>query len=103
MRFALVSDVHGNLAALRAVESALAREGPFDRVVVAGDHLQGGPRPLEVWQILNGDDWVLLRGNEDEGLVAGEAAVFEGKAEFRNAFVAGTAWTRAVVGPTVLD
>ncbi len=103
MRFALFSDTHGNLAALRSVESALEREGPFDRVVVAGDHLQGGPRPVEVWDQLNRHGWVLLRGNEDEALVTDDAQGFLGRAEYRAAFLAGNAWTRARIGSTVLD
>jgi predicted phosphodiesterase len=103
MRFALFSDVHGNLAALRAVQAALEREGPFDRVVVAGDHLQGGPRPREVWELLNRHGWILLRGNEDEALVAGAAAEFQGREEYRAAFLAGNAWTRSQLAPNALD
>src|SRR5690242_13865073 len=47
-RIAIFSDVHGNLAGLRAVAAALERVKALDHVVVAGDLLQGGPRPAEV-------------------------------------------------------
>ncbi|MDQ3701777.1 MAG: metallophosphoesterase, partial [Chloroflexota bacterium] len=70
VRIALLSDVHGNLSGLRAVATALGEEAPFQHVVVAGDHLQGGPRPLEVWEELQNLGWTLVRGNEDESLVA---------------------------------
>jgi hypothetical protein len=51
MRLALLADVHGNLAALRAVatavEASAASESPFDHVIVAGDLMQGGPSPRD--------------------------------------------------------
>src|SRR5690349_23484706 len=46
-RLALLSDVHGNLAALTAVRAALKKERP-DAVVVAGDHALNGPDPAGV-------------------------------------------------------
>jgi predicted phosphodiesterase len=90
------------LAALRAVRSSLQRENPCDQVVVAGDHLQGGPRPREVWDALRREGWILLRGNEDEALVTGDPDAYQGRAEFRSAFLAGNEWTRAQVGEKVL-
>jgi predicted phosphodiesterase len=102
VRFALLSDVHGNLAGLRAVKSALEREGTFDQIVVAGDHLQGGPRPREVWDALRRERWILLRGNEDEALVTGDPGDYRGRAEYRTAFLAGNVWTRAQVGQKIL-
>jgi putative phosphoesterase len=103
VRFALFSDVHGNLAALRAVKAALEREEPLDWIVVAGDHLQGGPRPREVWDTLRRERWVLLRGNEDEALASGDPDDYHGRAEYRSAFLAGNAWTRAQVGDVILS
>jgi putative phosphoesterase len=102
MRIALFSDVHGNLAGLRAVAAALEREEPVDYVVVAGDHLQGGPRPREVWSLLRSRGWVLVRGNEDEGLTvpSNEARAPE---RYRTAFAAQHAWTRARLGPEILQ
>ena len=68
VKVGLLSDVHGNLAGLRAVAAALAREGPLDAVVVAGDHVGAGPRPREVWEELGCLGWTLVRGNDDEEL-----------------------------------
>src|SRR5262252_2397261 len=92
MRIALFSDVHGNLAGLRAVAVALEREEPVDYVVVAGDHLQGGPRPREVWSLLRSRGWVLVRGNEDRA-----------PERYRAAFASQHAWTRARLGPEILQ
>jgi predicted phosphodiesterase len=69
VRIGLLADVHGNLAALRAVANGLDREGAVDHVVVAGDLLWGGPRAREVWELLNERGWKLVRGNADENLV----------------------------------
>lgn len=103
IRIAIFSDVHGNLAGLREVAAALDREQPLDHVVVAGDHLQGGPRPIEVWDLLNAKGWVLVRGNEDEALCAEDPLGDHWTSPYRGAFYAGVMWTRARVGPEVLD
>jgi predicted phosphodiesterase len=107
MRIGLLSDVHGNLAALRAVAAALDREDALDHVVVAGDLLEGGPRPREVWALLRERGWALVRGNEDEAL--SDAAMVEARRaaddplmRFSDAAIAQLAWSRAVLGATIL-
>src|SRR5205823_11284855 len=102
-RVAIFSDVHGNLAALRAVSAALSRLKTLDQVVVAGDHLQGGPRPAEVWELLVSRGWTLIRGNEDESLVADPYAAYQGQPQFRAAFLSGIAWARKQVNQNVLN
>jgi predicted phosphodiesterase len=92
-RIALFSDVHGNLAALRAVAAALDQESRTDHVVVAGDLLQGGPHPLEVWQMLRSQSWTLIRGNEDEALLPEDPPDLAGA--YRHAFKSSVAWTRS--------
>jgi predicted phosphodiesterase len=103
MRIALFSDIHGNLAGLLAVATALKDEEPLDHVVVAGDHLQGGPRPREVWEFLTASGWTLIRGNEDDSLVHDEQADRRHPANYKQAFQAQIAWTRARLGPDVLS
>lgn len=103
LRFALMSDVHGNLAALRAVAACLADEGPLDHVVVAGDHLQAGAHPGEVWDFLTGRGWVLIRGNEDDSLLDDTLPSDRLPAAYRNAFLSGRDWTRGQVGTAVLE
>ncbi len=102
VRFGLFSDVHGNLAGLRAVFAALDREGPLDYVVAAGDHLQGGPRPREVWEALGERGCILIRGNEDLALLSDESDVYRAQSPYRSAFEKGLAWTRARIGPDLL-
>ena len=101
MRIGLLSDVHGNLAGLRAVVDALEREGPLDWVVVAGDHLQGGPRPREVWDTLAASPWVLIQGNEDIALA--EPRLASTGTGYHEQSLRQLAWSRAAIGPTILQ
>ena len=43
---AVIADIHGNVAALNAVIEDLQSQ-PYDRLVVAGDLVLNGPRPVE--------------------------------------------------------
>jgi predicted phosphodiesterase len=103
MRIGLLSDVHGNLAGLRAVAAALRAEGRLDAVCVAGDHLGGGPRPVEVWDELRASGWCLLRGDCDESLARDEWCDPDVRPAYRRAAAAFHAWTRALVGPAALE
>ena len=88
MKIAAVYDVHGNLAALKAVVEQIADEG-IDRIVLGGDYAWG-PMPAEsvaLVQKLEAEGAVAIRGNADrevaswagelEGLDADTAAVNE--------------------------
>lgn len=69
MRIASLSDVHGNLPALRAVLAEIEREG-VDLVVLGGDHA-AGPFPAETLDLLIGlgERARFIRGNADRELV----------------------------------
>lgn len=65
MRIAVVSDIHGNLAALEAVVADMRRRGT-DRVVNLGDSCSGPLLPQETAQYLMAQtDWVHLAGNHE--------------------------------------
>jgi predicted phosphodiesterase len=66
-RLAVLSDVHGNLAALEAVRKAIKREKP-DAVIVAGDHVMNGPDPAGVVDALREMETsgaTIVQGNTD--------------------------------------
>jgi predicted phosphodiesterase len=66
-RLAVLSDVHGNLAALEAVRKAIKREKP-DAVIVAGDHVMNGPDPAGVVDALRDMETsgaTIVQGNTD--------------------------------------
>ena len=72
MRTALVSDIHGNGVALRAVLDDLDRQ-EIDRVVCLGDVAQGGPEPVEVLDAVRDRDWRVVMGNADAFLLDPES------------------------------
>lgn len=65
MRIAIISDVHGSLAALEAVVADLDRESP-DLIAHAGDLALSGPRPGEVVDLIRSLKWQGVVGNTDE-------------------------------------
>lgn len=71
MRIAVISDIHGNLAALEAVvDDFKARRA--DKVVVLGDVAFGGPRSRECLEfVLDLQPAAFILGNTDEWLTAG--------------------------------
>jgi len=68
MPLALVSDIHGNDAALAAVVAELERLR-IERVVCLGDVAQGGPQPAEVLDRLAALGWPVILGNADAFLL----------------------------------
>jgi predicted phosphodiesterase len=69
MRLALLSDIHGNLAALEAVTTDLRRRG-VDRVVNLGDSVSGPLLPRETAAFLMAEGWLSLAGNHERQLLA---------------------------------
>jgi predicted phosphodiesterase len=66
-RVAVLSDVHGNLAALEAVQKALKKEKP-DAVIVAGDHALNGPDPagvIDALREMEASGATIVQGNTD--------------------------------------
>ncbi len=65
MRLAVMSDVHGNLPALKAVLGDL-QQYEIDGIIVAGD-LVGGPQAVETTRLLRSLGSLMIRGNADSG------------------------------------
>lgn len=68
MRIALLSDIHGNLAALEAVVEDLRRRS-VDRVVNLGDLVSGPLLPLETARYLMAEGWLTIAGNHERQLL----------------------------------
>jgi predicted phosphodiesterase len=62
MRLAVLSDIHGNLAALEAVVADFGRRA-IDGVINLGDSLSGPLLPLETARFLMSRTWVHLADN----------------------------------------
>ena len=91
-RVALISDVHGNLPALRAVLEDVERAGP-DETWCLGDLVGYGARPDECVELAAGRCHLSLAGNHD--LAALDRLDLR---EFSPAAAAAAAWTRARLG-----
>ena len=63
-RTAILSDVHGNAVALRALLAELDGEG-IGRAVCLGDVCQGGPEPEACVDLLSARGWPVVLGNAD--------------------------------------
>ena len=64
MRLAVLSDIHGNLAALEAVIGHAARSH-LDGFVVVGDIVVGAPDSLACWERVKALGCPILRGNHE--------------------------------------
>ena len=64
MRIAVVTDIHGNLAALQAVVQDLQRRG-VDQVINLGDSVSGPLLPLQTARYLMASGWLHLAGNHE--------------------------------------
>lgn len=67
-RLAILSDIHGNLAALEAVIDDTRRRG-VTGIVNLGDSLSGPLLPLETARFLMAQDWPQLAGNHERQLL----------------------------------
>jgi predicted phosphodiesterase len=67
MRLAIISDIHGNLQALKAVWTDLEAQRP-DRVYCLGDLVGYGAHPNQVTEFIRERNIPTLMGNYDEGV-----------------------------------
>ena len=70
MRFAVISDVHGNQEALTAVMEHIRKRG-IKEILCLGDVVGYGPNPMECTQMVMETCDICLKGNHDEALVEG--------------------------------
>ena len=74
MRIALLSDIHGNSAALEAVLEDIRREGGAAEYWLLGDYAAPGPDPLGTLEMLGRlPNARFVRGNTDRHLVSSES------------------------------
>lgn len=70
MRYAIISDIHGNLAAFQAVLQDIGERGGVERIWCLGDIVGYGPDPKECIALLRKYDHVCVAGNHDWGAIA---------------------------------
>ena len=65
MRYAIIADIHANLAAFAAVLDHIERRGGVDEVWCLGDIVGYGPDPCECIELLRQHNHVCVAGNHD--------------------------------------
>ena len=74
MQIAILTDIHGNGTALKAVLQAITQvDETIDRIICLGDLLNGHGSGEEVIRLLDEDKVELIRGNHDDADVPWEA------------------------------
>ena len=66
VKIAIVSDTHGNAAALRAVLRDIDAKFPGVQIFDLGDLLDGGPKPKDVLEVALSRYNVFIRGNHED-------------------------------------
>ena len=80
MKIAVMSDIHGNMHALKAVMKHIKREH-CNKIIVLGDYAMAGPQPVETvdWFInaKEQEEFILIQGNTDKLITEFDEGVFE--------------------------
>jgi len=103
-----VSDIHGNLDALRAV-LATAERRAFHKLLVAGDVVFPGldeassAQPLETWRRLTAAGAVMVQGVTDRAIATLDPSKIEPKSERDQKMVERMRDVRAELGDLVLE
>ena len=103
MRIAVLTDVHANLTALRAVLADIRAHGPFHLIVSGGDQLCGGPRPLETWDELESAGVTMLKGDTERDLALGSFKPVPGRGLRRDLILSVFDWTLQLVPPDLRE
>jgi predicted phosphodiesterase len=69
MRYAIISDIHSNLAAFQAVLRDIEAGGGVQRIWCLGDIVGYGPDPKECIDLLRQYDHICVAGNHDWGAI----------------------------------
>ena len=65
MKLAVLSDIHGNMQALKAVLDDIKTKN-VDRILCLGDLAMAGPEPNKTIDFVRTQDWTVIQGNTDE-------------------------------------
>lgn len=76
MKIAVLSDIHGNMFALRAVLEDMKQYG-IERIFCLGDLAMAGPEPNKTIDFVKTQDWTVIQGNTDEMIAYFSDEVFE--------------------------
>jgi predicted phosphodiesterase len=97
-----LSDVHGNIDALKAV-LASAEKRSFQKLLVAGDLVFPGQAPLETWRRLHAAGAVMVQGLTDKAIVTLDPKALTPASEHEERMVARMRGVREELGDLILE
>jgi putative phosphoesterase len=97
-----VSDIHGNLDALRAV-LATAEKRAFHKLLVAGDIVFPGDQPLETWRRLTAAGAVMVQGVSDKALATLDPNALHPRSDHERAMIERMKAVRGELGDLILE
>jgi predicted phosphodiesterase len=97
-----ISDVHGNLDALRAVLASAERRS-FHKLLVAGDIVFPGPEPLETWRRLTAAGAIMVQGLTDRAVATLDPAALRPRSEHERERLDKMRATREALGELILQ
>jgi len=102
MLFLCISDIHGQLDALRAV-LATAERRSFHRLLVAGDVVFPGPDPLETWRRLVAAGALMVQGLTDRAVATLDPASLRPRDEHEHHRLDRMRATQEALGEIILQ
>src|SRR5579883_2856363 len=97
-----LSDIHGDLDALRAV-LATAERRSFHKLLVAGDIVFPGPEPLETWRRLTAAGGVIVQGLTDRAVATLDPDALRPRSEHERERLEKMRGTRDALGDLILQ
>jgi len=94
MRYAIIADIHANLAAFKAVLDHIERRGGVEEIWCLGDVVGYGPDPCQCIELLRQYNHVCIAGNHDWAAI-GKAAL----SEFNPDAAIACRWTAQQLSP----
>jgi predicted phosphodiesterase len=102
MLFLCISDIHGQLDALRAV-LATAERRSFQKLLVAGDVVFPGPDPLETWRRLTAAGAVVVQGLSDRAVATLDPSGLRARSDKERERLDRMRETREALGELILQ
>jgi predicted phosphodiesterase len=97
-----LSDIHGDLDALRAV-LAMAERRSFHKLLIAGDSVFPGPEPLETWRRLTSAGAIMVQGLADTAVATLDPDALRPQSDTERARLDRMRATRSALGDLILE
>ena len=97
-----LSDIHGDLDALRAV-LAMAERRSFHKLLIAGDVVFPGPEPLETWRRLTAAGAIMVQGLSDTAVATLDPGILTPQNDVERRRLERMRATREALGDLILE